>query len=892
MRAWACFRSWAEAMLRRSRMESEMDAELRFHVETYVEDLMCGGMSRQEALRRARLEFGGMERFKEEGREARGVNLIETLVQDARFGMRMLRKSPGFTAVAVLTLALGIGANMAIFSAVESLLLRPLPVENVERLTFIVSLREGFDPFGTSLLEYTAYRDRSHWFSSCGLATPRSFNVVGQGEPERIQGAAILANYLATLGVQPVLGRSFTPEEDSPGGPAVALVGYGLWRHRFGGDPHLVGRALNLGGRSTTVIGILPPEFDLPNAAEIWIPLQTNLDGLPLAERAAHAYEMVARLKAGASLQRADIELKGIARELEQEFPQVRSGWSVKLVFLRQELLGDLTGQLKEALFAFVAAVGCVWLICCANVASLLLARGVTRKREIAFRRALGAGWSRVVRQLLTESLLLTLLGGLAGLLLAYLIVPLLNSLNPLQTVALSGALRNIRIDGQALGFVACVTLLTAAICALMPIAKAGLSADLAPLIKEGGQHGSTGSVGRRWLAILVVAEIAVAVPLLAGGGLMIQSFQRLKRVEVGFRADHLLTLHLDLSPNNYPEYQRRVAFVQRVLDRVQNLPGVVSAGVTTNLPLTQFISYDAVFTVEGHPPASPSDVPITAHRLVSPDYLQTLGVTLIRGRLLDEHDRSNNLPVAVISEELAREGWPGEDPIGKRIKGLSAGRTYPWLTVVGIVKDVKEDRFNFRIERPAWYLPYEQNENMHPLDLVVRAKGDPSSLTAAVSDAVHSVDPDQPVSDVTTMQTHLAGVLEADRFSAVLMGALAAVGLTLAIIGLYGVMAYSVSKQTQEIGLRLALGAHPADILRMVVGRGARLVAAGLLMGLAGALLLTRFLSGSLYGMNARDPLTFWFVSLILAGVGLAACYLPARRATKVDPMVTLRYD
>ena len=346
MRAWARFRSWARATLRRSRMESEMDAELRFHLEAYVEDLMCGGMPRQEALRRARLEFGGMERFKEEGREARGVNLIETLVQDARFGMRMLRKSPGFTAaVAVLTLALGIGANMAIFSAVESLLLRPLPVENVERLTFIVSLREGFDPFGTSLLEYTAYRDRSHLFSKCGLATPRSFNVVGQGDPERIQGAAILANYLATLGVQPVLGRSFTPEEDSPGGPAVALVGYGLWWRRFGGDPHLVGQALNLGGRSATVIGILPPEFDLPNAAEIWIPLQTNLDGLPLAEQAAHAYEMVARLKAGASLQRADIELKGIARELEQEFPQVRSGWSVKLVSLRQELLGDLTGR-------------------------------------------------------------------------------------------------------------------------------------------------------------------------------------------------------------------------------------------------------------------------------------------------------------------------------------------------------------------------------------------------------------------------------------------------------------------------------------------------------------------------------------------------------------------
>jgi len=892
MTFWSRIRSWSAAILRRSRLESEMDAELRFHLEAYAEDLVRGGVPRQEAMRRARIEFGGIERVKEESRDARGTQLLEQLWQDVRHSMRMLRKSPGFTAAAILTLALGIGANTAVFSALNTLLLRPLPVKNAERLTFIVSLREGFDPFGTSLLEYTAYQERSHLFAGWGLAADRSFNLIQQGEPERVQGAAILPDYLSTLGVQPVLGRSFTPEENNPGGAAVALMGYGLWKRRFGSDPHVVGRSLNLDGRNTTVIGILPPTFDLPDAAEIWIPLQTSLDGLPLAERAKHAYEMVARLKPNATLQQGDADLKGIARELEQEFPQLRKGWGVKLISLRQQLLGDLAGQVKTALFALVAAVGFLLFICCANVASLLLARGVSREREIALRQALGADWSRLVRQLLTESLLLALLGGFAGLLLAYAIVPVLSVLNPIETVALADVLRNIRIDGHVLWFVVCVTLVTAVICALTPVVKAAGSSDVAPLMKEGGQRGSTGTGGRRWLATLVVAEIAIAMPLLAGSGLMIQSFRRLQRIDLGFRAENLLTMHLDLSAIKYREFQQRISFVERVVERVKNLPGVVSAGTTTNLPLTLSISYDAVFTVEGHPPVNPSDVPITAHRQISREYLQTLGVTLVQGRLLNQQDRAKSLPVVVISEELARQGWPGEDPIGKRVKGLVAGRTMPWLTVVGVVKDIKEDRFNFRINRPAWYLPYEQSENTQPLDLVVKAKGDPSSLTAAIVDAVRSADRDQPVSNVTTMKDHVAGVLITDRFSAVLMGTLAALGLTLAIIGVYGVMAYSVSRQTGEMGLRVALGASPSDILKMAMGRGARLVAIGLSVGLVGALMLTRFLSGSLYGMNAHDPLTFGVVCLILAAVALVACYIPARRAMLVDPMVALRYE
>ena len=471
----------------------------------------------------------------------------------------------------------------------------------------------------------------------------------------------------------------------------------------------------------------------------------------------------------------------------------------------------------------------------------------------------------RVVRQLLTESTVLAMVGGCAGLLLAYSVVPLLHTLNPIETVGLVGPLTDIRIDGRVLGFVALVTLLTAMICALTPVAKAAASNDLMPLMKEGGQHGSAGSAGRRWLAVLVVAELAIAVPLLAGGGLLIQSFERLQRA----------------------------AFVRQGVDRVKNIPGVGSAGITTNMPLTSFVSYDSVFTVEGHPPLNPNDVPITAHRLVTPEYLQTLGVKLVQGRLLDAHDRAEGMPVVVISEELARQGWPGEDPIGKHIKRVRPGQdNFPWLTVVGVVQDIKEDRFNFRIDRPAWYLPYEQSENTQPLDLVVKTSGDPASLGAAVRDAVHAVDPDQAVSNVTTMQAHLAGVVVTERFSAALMGALAALGLTLAIIGLYGVMAYSVSRQTGEMGLRVALGATPREIFKMVVRRGLRLILSGLGLGLAGALLLTRFLSGALYRVNPSDPVTFGLVAALLAIVALAACYVPARRATKVDPIVALRYE
>lgn len=811
--------------------------------------------------------------------------------QDLRYGARILLKSPVYTAIAIVALALSIGANTAVFSAVNTLLLRPLPLEDLDRLVFSVALREGFDPFGSSLLEFEAYQQRNHSFENIGAAMQRSFNLIGRGEPERIRGASIMADYLTTLGVKPVLGRSLTLEEDQPGGPAVALIGYGFWQKHFGGNTRVIGERLNLEGRSYTVIGVMPLGFDLPEAAEIWLPLQTKIDSLPFTDRAVPGYEVVAKLRPGVSLKQADAESKSIARQLEQEVPQVRRGWSVKLILLRQELLGDLAGRVNKALVALVGGVGFLLLICCANVANLQLARGIARTRELALRRALGASRSRLIRQLLTESMLLALLGGAAGLVLAHWIVPLLAAINPIQGTSLAGFFHNFKIDSRVLTFALLVTLATGVIFGLLPALKGAGKREVMPSLKQGDQH-SASAPGHGWLNVLIVSEIAIAMTLLVGGGLIARSFNRLQHVDLGFRPDNLLTMKMILPASKYSEHRKRVASVDQVLERVKILPGVLSAGTTTNIPLEREIAYDSVFSVEGRPPPNPNDVPITSHRLVSPDYLKTLGVTLIKGRLIDETDRAGKPPVVVISQELARQAWPGEDPLGKRIKRVRPNQDFPWMTVIGVVKDVKEDLFNYRINRPVWYVPYAQVENNFPVNLVVRTSSDPASVTAAVREAIHAVDPDQPVSNVMTMNENLAGVLVTERFSAILMSALAASGLLLAALGLYGVMAYSVSQRTAEIGVRVALGAQRIHVLQLILGHGAKLTLLGVAIGFAAAWTLTRLLAGLLFEVNATDPATFLSISLLLVSIALIACLLPARRALSVDPVIALRAE
>jgi len=622
--------------------------------------------------------------------------------------------------------------------------------------------------------------------------------------------------------------------------------------------------------------------------------MQVAFDALPLVDRASTVHELVARLKPGVRLGDADAELKKLARRLSEEYPQIRQGWSYGVVPLRQLLLADLDGRAERSLRVLGAAVAFLLLICCANVASLLLARGVSREGEIAIRRSLGAGGGRLVRQLLTENLLLALLGGAGGVLLAYWSRPVLAALNPIQAAGLGSYLTDFRIDGRVLWFSLGVSLLAGILCGLLPAWKVTRSPELISVLRRREQR--TAGSGTRPLAALVVAEVALAAGLLVVGGLLVQSFQKLQRIDLGFRPDGLLLVELPLSPARYPTVAKQARFIEDLLARVRALPEVAAAGVTTNVPMQRGTTLDSIFEVEGRSPPRPSEVPITAHRLVSPGYPAALGVELVAGRLLDEADREGSLPVAVVSEELVRQAWPGQDAIGKRIRRVRAGLRGPWMTVVGVVRDVKEDRFNFRVRRPVWYLPFAQQAFAPPvtlpLVLVVRASADGADIAAAVRTAVRAVDPDQPLGAVMPLREQLIDVLIGERFSAVLMATLAAAGLLLAALGLYGVLAYTVGQRTGEIGLRLALGARPRDVLRMVVREGVGLVVMGLALGIAGALALTRLLASSLYEVSPTDPTTFAAVPAVLVAAALLACWLPARRATRIDPMVALRCE
>ena len=882
------------SLFQRDAVERELESELSFHLEEQIAENVASGMTPDDAKYSAMRAMGGMSQIAEKCREERNVGLVETAWQDLRFGGRLLAKNWTFTAVAILTLAVGVGFNTMSFSAMSALLFGDLPVKDPDHLVLGEALRQGFDPGGTSFLQYCVLRHERKAFASTALSSDRSFLLRGNTEAEQIHAAAVSPGFFETLGTAPILGRAFSGEENKPGGPAAVLLAYGFWQRRFGGDSNVIGQSLVLDDRSYSIVGVMPSGFDYPTRTQAWVALEVDPETAPMPQRTVHNHILLARLQAGVSRTQATEMANQSVRQLDQQFPSER-GWSYGLLTMRQWSIGDDDGRATRAIVVLVLAIGLLLLICCVNVAALLLVRGVVREGELAIRAALGASSSRIAQQLLTEGALLSLLGGAAGLLLAWGLRPIFRMLDPIRPHSFMDVVLNFRIDERVLGFCFATSILSGLMFSLLPTLKLIKLRNLVGMLRQ-REHRVGGVATRRgWLRALVVAEIAIAVSLCFGGALLAKSFYRLDRLDLGFRPEHLLTAQLPLSVTEYPQETQKVAFLDRVLDRIRALPGVESAGITTCLPMQEF-SPDSTFTVEGHPQRNPSEVPITALRHISPGYAETLGLTLVKGRMISVEDRADTLPVTVITEEMARQAFGSEDPIGKRLRrGRQQDTNYPWLVVIGVVRDSKEDRLNFRIARPVLYIPYTQRTNPPPgvlIGLVLRTSAAPSTAANAVRTSIREINPNQPVLEVSSMDAMLDSVLSPDRFSARVMTMLAAVGLFLAAMGLYSVIAYSVTQRTGEIGLRMALGAQPRSVIALIAREGGALVGLGLVLSLPVMLVVARLLSGVLFSVTASDPAILVGIVVLLTIIALTACLVPTMRAIRLDPLRALRCE
>lgn len=806
-------------------------------------------------------------------------------MKDIRYGLRSLLKRPGSTVVALVTLALGIGVNTAIFSAVDSVLLRPLPLKDPERLVSIweQGLKQGINQNEVAPANFFDLRAQAQGFEAIGAHGPQDINLTGgEAEPERLNGELVTANVLSILGVEPVLGRTFSPDEDQVGNEHVVVLSERLWQRRFNRDPSIVNRSITLNGEAFTVVGVMPRGFFYPEReTELWIPWAMEPE--QAVGRGDHYLRLVARLKPGTTLDQATADVQSIAGRLSAEYPRTNEG----LTFIVNSLHKDYVGDLRLPILILFAAVGLVLLIACANVANLLLAQATTRRREIAIRFALGARRWTIVRQLLVESLLLAGAGGLLGLLGAVWGVEALAKLLPESL----SKLQNVSVDARVFLFTLSMSVLTAVVFGGVPAllaARAKPGETLSDVARDSGG----GLSGRHVRRMLVVSEVALAVVLLVGAGLLIRSFQILRQVETGFTTENLLTMRTVLAMPKYAKPEARRAFYDEMLRRVQEVPGVESAGVITFLPLS-FNGMNFSFSVEGQ--ASPGDMklPFALYRVVSPDYFRAMGIPLQRGRFFDAHDSVDSQPVILVSRRLAEQYWPNEDAIGKRLKIGPVDSPNAWLTVAGVVGNVRQAGLYGDL-RMDIYVPYAQERRVFiaPRDLVLRTKGDATAVASAVRQAVWSVDKDQPVSHIRTMDQVFSAAISAERFQALLLGLFAALALVLACVGLYGVISYAVAQRTHEIGVRMALGARPGDVLRLVLRQGMSLTIVGLVLGIAIGSIATRVLSDMLYGVTARDPLTFVGVPILLLLVAFLACYIPARRATRIDPLVALRYE
>ncbi len=816
---------------------------------------------------------------------------METLFQDLRYGVRMLIKRPGFTAVAIIALALGIGANTAIFSVVNAVLLRPLPFSDPNRLVAVYEThaRRGMALNAVSYPNFADWRDQNNVFERIAAYHNGDYIMTGADEPARLQCSIVSADMFDLLGAKPALGRTFLPEEDKPGDSGrVAILSHSMWQKRFSADPNVLEKSITLNGKNYSVVGVMPAGFQFPiqnEPVELWTtfaPEFESLDGEPTTaqQRGAHYLETIARLKPDVTIEQAQAEMTAIMSRLEQQYPDQNSYRGATVMSALESIIGDI----KPALLILLGAVGCVLLIACANVANILLARATTRHKEMAIRAALGASRSRVVRQLLTESVTLAMAGGALGLLVALWGTDLLIALSR-DDIPRSA---QIGLDGRVLLFTLTVSVLTGVIFGLVPAIQSS-KPDLSESLKEGGRGSAEGARRNRIRSALVVIEVAVAIVLLVSAGLLIESLRRLQNVNPGFDPKNVLAVTVGLPEVKYPS-EKQIAFYRELLDRVKALPGVKRASAVLPLPLGQD-RIRLTFEIEGRPMPK-GEHPVSEYRAVSVDYFGAMGIPLRAGRDFTPRDDRKATPVVIVNQAFADKFFPGEDPIGKRIMpSISVDDSKPVMRdIVGVVGNVKHLKLSAE-DDPEYYVPHSQI----PLDamtLVVKSDNDPRGLIGAIQNEVRALDKDLPVFNIKTLDDYVAASVAQPRFSALLLAIFAGLALVLTAVGLYGVMSYSVAQRTHEIGIRMALGARAGDVLKMVVGQGMALTLIGMAIGLCAAFMLTRIMSSLLYGVSATDPATFAEVAIALAVVALAACYIPARRATKVDPMVALRYE
>jgi len=866
-------------MWRRKRMLQDLDQEIRDHIETATQENIDRGMWPEEARYAALRKFGNVTRIKEDTREVWSWVWCEHLLQDICFGIRMFSKSPGFTAAAVFSLALGIGANTAIFSVVDALLLRPLPYAEPDRLVTVSECSRSYDQSSKNEVapgNFLDWRARNHVFEQIGAVELPGYSLTGSDRPERVLGAATSAGMLKLLGLRPTLGREFEAYDDKNGAAPVVMLTHALWKRRYGSEPQIVGKTIQLDTRPYTVVGVLPEALTFPEPnVQLWVPLEQTIAPLEMHWHASHYLDVYARLKPGVSLAQASDDMSRIAAQIKREQTESNSGAAVLVLTLQD----DLSGAIRPALLTLLVAVGFVLLIACVNVANLLLVRATSRGKELATRIALGAGKARLMRQMLTESILLSFAGGCAGLLVASWTRRLLLAFRPESLPQFNV----IEADSRVLLFTLAVCVGTGLLFGLLP----ALRSSTINLNHATSRSSTPGKSTQRLRNLFVAAEIAISLVLLAGAGLTIRSFLHLRATDLGFRSDHTVTARISIPNDKYSKDEQVIAFYDQLLERIRSTAGVESAAMVSFLPLTGH-NFDNSFDVVGHPPHPRDNRDYALVRFVDPQYFRVLGIPLLSGRGIGEHDRLRSRRSIVLSESMAKRYWPNTSPIGEHLMVYMGEDQSPW-EVVGTVGDV---RTSIAEEpQPTMYFPYAQFPYRFMV-LTVRTHGDPQSMIETIRNTVAILDADQPIYQTRTLANLIDTNLVPWRFSMMLLCMFAAMALLLAAAGIYGVMAYLVAERTHEVGIRMALGAQPHDVLRLVVGQGAKLALIGVISGLLASLALTRLMSNLLFDVSTTDPLTLSVVALVIAFVVLAACYIPARRATRVDPMIALRYE